>query len=219
MVSLAMSVLAYGMPLIWNRCSPRPIEDPDSPWSTQERELVEELVSFQCPADEYNEVASLYMTDSDTAIKQLFHFREDGSKDQQTFSTWALVLFWFPYLAMACVTYGVAVPSGLFVPSLLSGAALGRLVGHVLHKMDGESGTFADSGTYALVGAAAGLGGMARMTISLAVILLEATGDMQCVGQEHPNSSPERPAAFSPPPNLPPHPPPRRTHLLAPPGG
>lgn len=62
------------------------------------------------------------------------------------------------------------------MPSLLSGAALGRLFGRVLHYMDGASGTFADSGTYALVGAAAMLGGMARMTISLTVILLEATG-------------------------------------------
>ena len=80
---------------------------------------------------------------------------------------------------MACLNYGVAVPSGLFVPSLLAGASFGRLFGHLLHKLDGDSGTFADSGTYALVGAASVLGGMARMTISLTVILLEATGDMQ----------------------------------------
>lgn len=84
-----------------------------------------------------------------------------------------------PYTILACITYGIAVPSGLFVPSLLSGAALGRLVGHLLHQLDSQSGTFADSGTYALVGAAAGLGGMARMTISLTVILLEATGNVQ----------------------------------------
>lgn len=59
------------------------------------------------------------------------------------------------------------------MPSLLSGAAFGRLCGHLLHKLDHTSGTFADSGTYALMGAAAVLGGMARMTISLTVILLE----------------------------------------------
>jgi len=82
---------------------------------------------------------------------------------------------------MATVTYGIAIPSGLFVPSLLSGAAFGRLFGHVLHRLDNANGTFADSGTYALIGAAAVLGGMARMTISLTVILLEATGDMQYV--------------------------------------
>ena len=143
---------------------------------------MEKLVSFQCEPDEYNEVASLFFTDSDTAIKQLFHFREDGGKDPMiTFSSGALFVFWFPYICMACWTYGIAIPSGLFVPSLLSGDALGRLFGHILHKLDGDSGTFADSGTYALVGAACGLGGMARMTISLTVILLEATGDMQYV--------------------------------------
>ncbi|KAL3769142.1 hypothetical protein ACHAWO_007883 [Cyclotella atomus] len=75
----------------------------------------------------------------------------------------------------------IAVPSGLFVPSLLSGVAFGRLFGHLLHKLDHTSATFADSGTYALMGAAAVLGGMARMTISLTVILLEATGNMQYV--------------------------------------
>jgi chloride channel 7 len=63
------------------------------------------------------------------------------------------------------------------VPCLLSGACFGRLVGHYLHTSDPTS--FADPGTYALVGAAAMLGGMARMTISICVILLEATGDVQ----------------------------------------
>eukprot|EP00592_Proboscia_alata_P028268 CAMPEP_0194446072 /NCGR_PEP_ID=MMETSP0176-20130528/128221_1 /TAXON_ID=216777 /ORGANISM="Proboscia alata, Strain PI-D3" /LENGTH=994 /DNA_ID=CAMNT_0039272717 /DNA_START=152 /DNA_END=3137 /DNA_ORIENTATION=- len=170
----------YAMPYVWGRCTELPSDMQD--WNNQEKNLVEALVPFQCiPKKEYNEVASLIFTDADTAIKQLFHFRESGEDDSSTFSSAALFLFFFPYILMATVVYGIAVPSGLFVPSLLSGAAFGRLCGHLLHKLDHTSGTFADSGTYALMGAAAVLGGMARMTISLTVILLEATGDMQYV--------------------------------------
>eukprot|EP00633_Aureoumbra_lagunensis_P000819 CAMPEP_0197301608 /NCGR_PEP_ID=MMETSP0890-20130614/50508_1 /TAXON_ID=44058 ORGANISM="Aureoumbra lagunensis, Strain CCMP1510" /NCGR_SAMPLE_ID=MMETSP0890 /ASSEMBLY_ACC=CAM_ASM_000533 /LENGTH=414 /DNA_ID=CAMNT_0042780955 /DNA_START=1226 /DNA_END=2470 /DNA_ORIENTATION=- len=164
---------------MWSKCTPRPKSQVT--WTQQEKDIAEELVQFKCKDDEYNEVASLYFTDSDTAIKQLFHFREVGNFDDdvETFSSVAVFAFYIPYTMLACLTYGIAVPSGLFVPSLLSGAAMGRLVGHLLHRLDAQSGTFADSGTYALVGAAAGLGGMARMTISLTVILLEATGNVQ----------------------------------------
>ena len=179
-ISVLVTTVSFVMPLLWNRCTELPSDMAD--WSNQEKKLVEALVPFQCEAGkEYNEVASLIFTDADTAIKQLFHFREAGQDDSSTFSSAALFLFFLPYIAMATITYGIAVPSGLFVPSLLSGAAFGRLFGHLLHKLDHTSGTFADSGTYALMGAAAVLGGMARMTISLTVILLEATGDMQYV--------------------------------------
>jgi chloride channel 7 len=179
-ISFGVSVTSFILPLIWGRCTELPQDMQD--WSNQEKNLVESLVPFQCePGKEYNEVASLIFTEADTAIKQLFHFREAGGDDNSTFSSGALFLFFVPYITMATVVYGIAVPSGLFVPSLLAGAAFGRLCGHLLHKLDHTSGTFADSGTYALMGAAAVLGGMARMTISLTVILLEATGDMQYV--------------------------------------
>ena len=179
-VSSLMSVVAFVMPLLWGRCTELPKDMQD--WNNQEKNLVDALVPFYCtPGKEYNEVASLFFTEPDIAIKQLFHFREAGADDTSTFSSGALFLFFVPYITMATITYGIAVPSGLFVPSLLSGAAFGRLFGHLLHKLDHTNGTFADSGTYALMGAAAVLGGMARMTISLTVILLEATGDMQYV--------------------------------------
>mmetsp|Transcript_674 Transcript_674/g.807 ORF Transcript_674/g.807 Transcript_674/m.807 type:complete len:901 (+) Transcript_674:290-2992(+) len=183
-VSLLVSIVSFVMPLLWGRCTslPQNMED----WSNQQKNLVDALIPFQCEkGKEYNEVASLMFTEADTAIKQLFHFRESGGQREAgegaTFSSAALFLFFVPYIILASLTYGIAVPSGLFVPSLLSGAAFGRLCGHLLHKLDHTSGTFADSGTYALMGAAAVLGGMARMTISLTVILLEATGDMQYV--------------------------------------
>jgi len=179
-VGFGVSVISFMMPLIWGRCTELPKDMQD--WTNQEKNLVESLVPFLCePGKEYNEVASLIFTESDVAIKQLFHFREAKGDDHSTFSSGALFLFFVPYIAMACVTFGIAVPSGLFIPSLLSGAAFGRLCGHLLHKLDHGSGAFADSGVYALMGAASVLGGMARMTISLTVILLEATGDMQYV--------------------------------------
>jgi len=178
-ISLLVSVVSFLMPLLWGRCTPLPSNMQD--WTNQEKTLVEDLVPFLCePGKEYNEVASLIMTEADVAIKQLFHFREnDSSNDGKTFSSGALFLFFFQYIFMAMLTFGIAVPSGLLVPSFLSGAAFGRLIGHLLHQLDGASGAFADAGTYALVGSAAVLGGMTRITIALTVILLEATGHMQ----------------------------------------
>jgi chloride channel 7 len=97
---------------------------------------------------------------------------------KHAFSDSALTLFFISYISLAVVVYGIAVPSGLFVPSLLSGATFGRLWGNLSLQLYPN---LAFSNTYALIGAAAVLGGMARMTISLTVILLECTGNEQFV--------------------------------------
>ncbi len=73
-------------------------------------------------------------------------------------------------------TYGLAIPSGLFIPSLLIGSAWGRLVGIGISLIFPEYDL--DPGKYALIGAAATLGGILRMTLSLTVIVTEATGDI-----------------------------------------
>ncbi|CAE7562693.1 Clcn7, partial [Symbiodinium microadriaticum] len=67
---------------------------------------------------------------------------------------------------------------GVFVSCLVSGAVMGRLVGHLLQQHFAE---VSDSGTYALVGAAAMIGGVCRNTISLTVMLVESTGNLQYV--------------------------------------
>ena len=122
--------------------------------------------------EEYNELASLIFAEPGDAIRQLFHLHK------HIFSSGALMIFFLVYISLAVVTYGIAVPSGLFVPSLLSGAAFGRLFGNMAQKYHPS---LAFSNTYSLVGAAAVLGGMARMTISLTVILLECIGNGQYV--------------------------------------
>ena len=93
------------------------------------------------------------------------------------YSASSVLVFLVCYYLLSCWTYGLAVPSGLFVPSLLAGAAYG----HLWYQLLDEAGVNAlqpeiHPGLFTLVGAASLLGGMARMTISLAVILLELTG-------------------------------------------
>jgi len=73
------------------------------------------------------------------------------------------------FYALAIVTHGVALPTGLFVPSILCGAAYGRLVG--VFVADTHPGQRIDEGTYALLGAASFLGGSMRMTMCTCVPL------------------------------------------------
>ena len=61
------------------------------------------------------------------------------------------------YFLLATWTYGLFVPSGLFVPCILTGAAWGRLFGVALRKWF-PNGHWGDPGSYALIGAAATLG-------------------------------------------------------------
>jgi len=82
------------------------------------------------------------------------------------------------------VTIGTVCPAGLFVPSLFVGACLGRCLGGSLKMLNAGHRFFdqdIDPGVYSMVGAAAVLGGVCRMTISLVVIMLELTGGLDYV--------------------------------------
>ena len=169
-----MAFLAFVLSACWQECTPLPTMTSD--WTVQEENLLGKLVQFQCEEGYYNQVASLHFTSSDTAMRQLFHYREYDGTQYSTFDTGALILFFLPYFLIASIISGVMAPAGLFVPTLTSGAAFGRIIGHLLNCA--FPGYVADSGTYALVGAAAMLGGMARMTIAGTIICLEACGNM-----------------------------------------
>ncbi|XP_012640786.1 H(+)/Cl(-) exchange transporter 6 isoform X2 [Microcebus murinus] len=141
----------------------------DSYQQVRTEDVNSSMKTFFCPNDTYNDMATLFFNPQESAILQLFH--QEG-----TFSPVTLSLFIVFYFFLACWTYGVSVPSGLFVPSLLCGAAYGRLVANILKSYIGLSHIY--SGTFSLVGAAALLGGVVRMTISLTVILIESTNEI-----------------------------------------
>lgn len=108
-------------------------------------------------------------------------------------SIWLLVLTFVLKLALTIFTFGIKVPSGLFIPSLLLGAIMGRIVGIGVEQFAYSypniwffTGECADSnlitpGLYAVVGAAAVLGGVTRMTVSLVVIMFELTGGVRYI--------------------------------------
>eukprot|EP01035_Chromulina_nebulosa_P020688 gene20688-26821_t len=174
-ITLIMSFISFILPIMWVKCYKVP--EPQSYTTQQEIMLLNNLVQFQCKNGYYNPLASLYFTSGDTAMRQLFHFREVSNIGLTSFTSGPLILFFIPYFVLAAITSGVLAPAGLFVPTLLSGATFGRLIGHWLNAL--FPGYVADSGTYALIGAAAMLGGMARMTIAGCVIVLEACGNIQ----------------------------------------
>ncbi|XP_077991009.1 H(+)/Cl(-) exchange transporter 7-like [Glandiceps talaboti] len=127
-------------------------------------------VQLRCREGEVDSMASLFFETPEGSVRRLFH------DPDRAYRATSLALFCALYFALACWTYGLSVPSGIFIPSLLTGAAWGRLVGMLVnHSVPTRN---FDIGKYALIGAAAQLGGILRMTISLTVILIEATGDM-----------------------------------------
>ncbi|GAA5895612.1 uncharacterized protein JCM6883_001562 [Sporobolomyces salmoneus] len=96
---------------------------------------------------------------------------------------------------LTAVTFGAALPAGIFLPSLTIGACVGRAVGIIVarvQKANPEAWLFANCPAdgpcisppvYAVIGAASALGGVTRMTISLVVILYELTGAIDIVLQ------------------------------------
>eukprot|EP00054_Salpingoeca_dolichothecata_P002909 m.24465 g.24465 ORF g.24465 m.24465 type:complete len:784 (+) comp13387_c0_seq1:82-2433(+) len=128
----------------------------------------DEVRQYFCDDDEYNDMATLAFNPLEAAIHQLFHLEAD-------FSLVSCFLFFLLMFFNGCITYGTMIPSGLFVPALVTGAAYGRFIGEFFKRYTDHT-TY--RGTYALIGAAAFLGGVVRMTISLTVILMEATNEV-----------------------------------------
>ncbi|RLN77936.1 hypothetical protein BBJ28_00025748, partial [Nothophytophthora sp. Chile5] len=127
------------------------------------------LSQFYCPEDQFNDLASLMAVSYAISMKQLLHFTSDAS-----FTPFSLCMFFVAFCIFACWTYGIAVPSGLCVPSQLSGAAYCWICVMIVLYLGLPVG--AHDGMFVLIDSASIPGGMACMTISLTCIILECTG-------------------------------------------
>ncbi|KAK3301923.1 chloride channel [Chaetomium strumarium] len=96
---------------------------------------------------------------------------------------------------LTIITFGIKVPAGIYVPSMVVGGLMGRLIGHVVQWMVmatpdwgvwGTCGkmpnaTCIQPGVYGLIAAGSTMCGVTRLSVTLAVILFELTGSLDYV--------------------------------------
>lgn len=144
-----------------------------------------------CRDGEYSLYGQLFFTPLAKSLKLLVHLGEvgEGAAEQASgernfmFGMDALFLYFLVMYGLMVWTYGVGAPTGLFVPSLAVGAALGQIFGRGVAAFVAEIDPTIQVclHSYAALGAAASLGGATRMTISITVLVMETTGSMQLI--------------------------------------
>lgn len=97
---------------------------------------------------------------------------------------------------LTIITFGIKVPAGIYVPSMVVGGLMGRIVGHTTQYLTLRYPDFflwnscsaaggiercVTPGVYALVAAGATMCGVTRLSVTLAVILFELTGSLDHV--------------------------------------
>ncbi|XP_028399217.1 chloride channel protein C-like [Dendronephthya gigantea] len=126
----------------------------------------------------FNQVATLLFASGEEAIHHLF------SRDtHREFTYGPLLTVLVVYFILACWAAGTSISSGLVVPMLFIGGTYGRVIGKLMVDLFGvhTEGQWAwmDPGAFALIGAASFFGGVSRLTMSLTVIMIEITNDIQ----------------------------------------
>lgn len=157
----------YSPKRLWSSKSQNTTYEPDD---VETKAIKGHVITFMCPPGQYSAMSSLWLKTSEGASSTFMVLQED------IWSIKTLSLFMVVYYFLAVLTYGLSISSGVFIPSLLIGATGGRLVGLILRHFFGPLVWLNQLNKFAIIGASSVLGGVVRMTISLTVIIIEATG-------------------------------------------
>ncbi|KAI0552877.1 chloride channel [Xylaria curta] len=96
---------------------------------------------------------------------------------------------------LTIITFGIKVPAGIYVPSMVVGGLMGRFVGHLVQWLVLrfphwavwgtcpllQQSSCVQPGVYALIAAGSTMCGVTRLSVTLAVILFELTGSLDYV--------------------------------------
>ncbi|KAL1998669.1 hypothetical protein VTN02DRAFT_5768 [Thermoascus thermophilus] len=167
MLEVVLVALVTGLVSFWNRYTKLPVS-----------ELLFELAS---PCDTVDEPKTGLCP---------------GNKDEILEIVRYLLVAFIVKSLLTTVTFGIKLPAGIYVPSMVVGGLMGRIVGHlaqyvVVNHPDlflfGECSaspgmeSCVTPGVYALVAAGATMCGVTRLSVTLAVILFELTGSLNHV--------------------------------------
>lgn len=108
---------------------------------------------------------------------------------------WTLLVAFIIKGFLTTITFGIKVPAGIYVPSMVVGGLMGRMVGHCVQWLVlkfPQSGLFStcallgpgtciQPGVYGLIAAGSTMCGVTRLSVTLAVILFELTGSLDYV--------------------------------------
>jgi chloride channel 3/4/5 len=139
---------------------------------TNASEVIRTLFS-RCGPEDNNDLCH-YNT---SAVNPLHQYHDTRALEGVWRAMWQVGLAMFAKAVLCIFTFGIKVPAGLFIPSMFVGACMGRILGVCMEQF---AYTFRDSeffqlfcspnescvtpGLYAMIGAAATLGGVTRMT-------------------------------------------------------
>ncbi|KAG5624527.1 hypothetical protein H5410_009745 [Solanum commersonii] len=163
-VSLLTSICIYGLPFL-AKCKPCDSSLSDSCPGTGE---TGNFKQFNCPDGYYNDLATLLLATKEDAIRNIFSLNTGNE-----FQVISLLIFFLLYCILGVITFGIAVPSGLYIPIILMGSGYGRLLGIAMRPY-----TKIDQELFAVLGAASLMSGSMRMTVTVCVIFLELTNNL-----------------------------------------
>ncbi|KAI1195557.1 chloride channel [Nemania serpens] len=138
-----------------------------------------------------SELVSSLFTDCSLVLDDPFGLCKTGAASASTIVLliFASILGFF----LASVTFGLQIPAGIILPSMAIGALFGRAVGIIMEIWQHNHPHFfafstcdpdvpcVTPGVYAIIGAAATLAGVTRLTVSIVVIMFELTGALSYV--------------------------------------
>lgn len=90
--------------------------------SQDESSVDAEHIQYLCPDGMYNPMATFLFNSEGTVIKNFL-------SKKAVFSYETLLLFFLIWFIFTCLTYGTFIPAGLFLPGILIGCSLGRVLG------------------------------------------------------------------------------------------